>query len=90
MIESLESETSLQYMVKEILQMKLRFYSLRYKSAEELMLWNCGVEKPSRPRRGIVSPVALRRGEGAQMKRCRDPRCSPRGNQACRGTFGVT
>ena len=40
--------------------------------------------------RGIDSPVALRRGEGAQMKRCRDPRCSPRGNQACRGTFGVT
>ena len=22
------------------------------------------------------------------MKRCRDPRCSPRGNPACRGTFG--
>ena len=39
--------------------------------------------------RGIASPVAIRRGEGAQMKRCRDPRFSPRGNQACRGTFGV-
>ena len=24
----------------------------------------------------------------AQRKRCRDPRCSPRGNPACRGTFG--
>ena len=33
---------------------------------------------PSRPRRGIASPVAIRRGEGAQRKRCRDPRCSPR------------
>ena len=42
----------------------------------------------SRPRRGIASPVAIRRGEGAQRKRCRDPRCSPRGNPACRGTFG--
>ena len=44
---------------------------------------------PSRPRRGIASPVAIRRGEGAQRKRCRDPRCSPRGNPACRGTFGL-
>ena len=33
-------------------------------------------------------PVAIRRGEGAQRKRCRDPRCSPRGTPACRGTFG--
>ena len=44
---------------------------------------------PSRPRRVIASPVAIRRGEGAQRKRCRDPRCSPRGNPACRGTFAV-
>ena len=29
---------------------------------------------PSEPRRGIDSPVVIRRGEGAQMKRCRDPR----------------
>ena len=36
----------------------------------------------SRPRRGSASPVAIRRGEGAQRKRCRDPRCSPRGNPA--------
>ena len=28
------------------------------------------------------------RGEGAQKKRSRDPRCSPRGNPACRRTFG--
>ena len=41
---------------------------------------------PSRQRRGIYSPVVIRRGEGAQRKRCRDPRCSPRGNPACRGT----
>ena len=46
------------------------------------------LENPSWPRRWIDSPVAIRRGEGAQMKRCRDPRCSPRGNPACRGTFG--
>ena len=39
--------------------------------------------------RGIDSPVAIRKGEGAQIKWCRDPRCSPRGNPACRGTFAV-
>ena len=38
--------------------------------------------------RGIDSPVAIRRGEGAQRKWCRDPRCCPRGNPACRGTNG--
>ena len=27
-------------------------------------------------------------GLALQRKRCRDPRCSPRGNPACRGTFG--
>ena len=43
---------------------------------------------PSRQHRGINSPVALRRGEMAQMKWCRDPRCSPRGNPACRVTLG--
>ena len=48
----------------------------------------CGRSPPSRPRRGIASPVAIRRGEGAQRKRCRNSRCSPRGNPACRGTFG--
>ena len=30
------------------------------------------------------------RGEGAQMKWCREPRCSPRVKLGCRGTFGVT
>ena len=29
---------------------------------------------PFQTTRGIVSPVAIRRGEGAQRKRCRDPR----------------
>ena len=29
--------------------------------------------------------MAIRRGEVAQMKWCRDPWCSPRGNPACRG-----
>ena len=33
---------------------------------------------PSRESRGIDSPVAISRGEGAQMKWCREPRCSPR------------
>ena len=28
------------------------------------------------------------RGEGAQRKRCRDPRCSPQGTPSCRVTFG--
>ena len=37
----------------------------------------------------ISAPVAIRKGDGAQMKWCRDPRCSPRGNPACRGTFAV-
>ena len=46
------------------------------------------VVRPSRPRRGIASPVAIRRGEGAQRKRCRDRECSPRGNPAFLGTFG--
>ena len=27
--------------------------------------------------------------EGAQMKQCRDSRCSHRGNPGCQGTFGV-
>ena len=39
--------------------------------------------------RGISPPVALRRGEGAQMKWCQEPRCSPRVRPVCRGTFGV-
>ena len=39
---------------------------------------------PFQRKQGIDSPVAIRRGEGAQMKWCRDPWCSPRGNPACR------
>ena len=33
-------------------------------------------------------PVAIRRGEGAQRKLCRDSRCCPRGKPGCRGTYG--
>ena len=36
----------------------------------------------------LHSPVANRRGVGAQRKWCWDSRCSPQGNPACRGTFG--
>ena len=32
--------------------------------------------------------AAIRRSERAQLKSCREPRCSHRGNPACRGTFG--
>ena len=44
---------------------------------------------PSRRSRGIDTPVAITRGEGAQMKWFREPWCSPRVNPACRGTFAV-
>ena len=43
---------------------------------------------PFQNTQGIDSPVVMRRGEGAQMKGCQDPRCSPRGNPACLGNFG--
>ena len=43
---------------------------------------------PFQTSQGNRISVAIRRGEGAQMKMCRDPRCCPRGNPACRGTFG--
>ena len=46
---------------------------------------------PDRDRRGD-SPAWSGRGSRPSRrtsgKRCRDPRCSPRGNPACRGTFG--
>ena len=45
-------------------------------------------QKAQTQSRGIDSPVASRRRDGAQMKWCRDPRCSPSGNPACRGTLG--
>ena len=38
---------------------------------------------------GIDPLVAIRRGEGAQKKWCREPRCSPQMKPVCRGTFGV-
>ena len=36
-----------------------------------------------------TSVHAIRRGEGAQRKLCRDPRCCPRGKPGCRGTYGA-
>ena len=44
---------------------------------------------PSTQSRGIDSPVAIRRGDGAQMKWGRDSRCSTRGNPAFQGTLVV-
>ena len=43
----------------------------------------------SRQSRGIDPPVAIRKGEGAQMKWSRENRCSPRVRPWCRGTVGV-
>ena len=63
--------------------------SLKFPSEAGFILRCAGnAGDPSRQRRGIDSPVAIRRGEGAQMKWCRDPRCFPRGNSVCRGNSG--
>ena len=63
--------------------------SLKFPSEAGYILRYAGkAGEPSRQRRGIDSPVAIRRGEGAQMKWGQNPRCYPRGNPACRGTFG--
>ena len=43
---------------------------------------------PSRQSRAIDPPFAMRRGEGAQMKWCRELRCSPRVRPVCRGILG--
>ena len=44
---------------------------------------------PCRQSRGIDPPVAIRRGEGAQMRWCQEPQCSPPVRPVCPGTFGV-
>ena len=44
---------------------------------------------PSRQSRGIDPPVAIRRGEGAQIMWCLEPRCSPRVRPVCWGSFWV-
>ena len=44
----------------------------------------CLAAQTKRWAEGIRVPAPL----AGQRKRCRDPRCSPRGNPACRGTFG--
>ena len=47
------------------------------------------VGTPSRQSRGMDPSVEIRRGAGAQMKWCREPRCSSRVRPKCRGTFWV-
>ena len=47
------------------------------------------IGNPFHQSRGIDSPVEIRRGEGALMKWCREPRCSSRVRPVCRVTFGV-
>ena len=44
---------------------------------------------PSRRSRGIGTPVAITRGEGAQMKWFREPRCSFRVRPVCGGILGL-
>ena len=44
---------------------------------------------PSEPRRGIDSPVVIRRGERAQMKLCQDSRCSLEGTRRVGELLGV-
>ena len=44
---------------------------------------------PSEPRSGIDSPVVIRRGERAQMKLCRDSRCSLEGTRRVGELLGV-
>ena len=64
--------------------------SFKFPSEEGFILTCAGkAGDPSRQRRGIDSPVAIRRGEGAQMKWGRNPRCYPRGKPACGGLLGV-
>ena len=64
--------------------------SLKYPSEAGFIL-RCARKAgdPSRQRRGIDSPVAVRRGEGARMKWGRNPRCYPRGKPACEGLLGM-
>ena len=44
---------------------------------------------PSRQSRRIDTPVAIRRGEGAQMMWCGEHGCSPRVRHVCWGTLRV-
>ena len=63
---------------------------LEFPSETGLILWCAGnVGTPCRQSRRLDPPVAIRRGEGAQMRWCREPRCSPPVRPVCRGTFGV-
>ena len=61
---------------------------LEFPSETGLILRCAGnVGTPCRQSRGIDPPVAIRWGEGAQMRWCREPRCSPPVRPVCRGTF---
>ena len=59
-------------------------------SRETTIILRCAGKagNPFHTSRGIDSLVAIRRGDGAQMKWCRDPLCSTRGNPAFQGTLG--
>ena len=48
------------------------------------------VGNPLKQSRGSDPPIANRRGEGAQINWCQEPRCSPRVRLIFRETFGVT
>ena len=64
--------------------------SLEFPPETGLILRFAGkVGNPCRQSRGIDTPLAIRRGEGAQMKWCREPRWSPRVIPVCHGTFEV-
>ena len=64
--------------------------SLKFPSEAGFILRCAGkAGDPSRKRRGIDSPVAVRRGEGARIKWGQNPRCYPRGKPACGGLLGV-
>ena len=63
--------------------------SLKFPSEAGFLLRCAGkAGDPSRQRRGIDSPVAVWRGEGARMKWDRNPRCYPREKPACEGLLG--
>ena len=63
--------------------------SLKFPSEAGFILRCAGkAGDPSRQRRGIDSPVEVRRGEGARMKWGRNTRCYPRGKPACEGLLG--
>ena len=64
--------------------------SLKFPRETSLILRCAGkVGNPFQTKQGIDPPVTIRRGEGAQMKCCWEPRCLPRVRLVCRENFGV-